>query len=109
RVFMPFEPDLAGYDDARPDRFYDQLKERARSIPGVKSATLTSSVPFDAISIENTAVAPEGFQFPAGTESVRVRSARVDEDYFDTLAIGLITGRPFRPTDSRNGPRVAVV
>ena len=108
-LLMSFEPDLAGYDDARADRFYDQLKERARSIPGVKSATFTSSVPFDGISIENTAVAPEGFQFPTGTESVRVRSARVDVDYFNTLAIGIVTGRPFRPTDTRNGPRVAVV
>ena len=108
-LLMSFEPDLAGYDDARADRFYDQLRERARAIPGVKSAAFTSSVPFDGISIENTAVAPEGFQLPAGTESVRVRSARVDEDYFDTLAIGIVTGRPFRPTDTRNSPRVAVV
>ena len=33
------------------------------------------------------ALVPEGFQFPAGTDSVRVRSARVDEGYFDTLGI----------------------
>jgi predicted permease len=108
-LLMSFEPDLAGYDAARANRFYDQLRDRARQIPGVRSAAFTSSVPFDGISIENTPVAPEGFQFPAGTESVRVRAARVDEDYFDTLAIGIVDGRPFRPTDTQNRPRVAVV
>ena len=108
-LLMSFEPDLAGYDAARANRFYDQLRERARAIPGVTLAAFTSSVPFDAISIENTAVAPEGFQLPPETESVRVRSARVDEDYFDTLAIRIIAGRPFRPTDTQDGPRVAVV
>jgi predicted permease len=66
-------------------------------------------VPFDGISIENTAVAPEGYQFPAGTEDVRVRSARVDEGYFDTLEIGIVSGRAFRATDARESPRVAVV
>jgi predicted permease len=70
---------------------------------------LTSSVPFDGTSIENTAVAPEGFQLPVGTASVRVRSARVDEGYFDTLGIGIVRGRPFRRTDSGDAPRVAVV
>ena len=34
-LLMSFEPDLAGYDAARADRFYDQLRERARAIPGV--------------------------------------------------------------------------
>jgi macrolide transport system ATP-binding/permease protein len=108
-LLMSLEPDLAGYDISRSDRFYDQLVERARAIPGVRSATLTSSVPFDSISIENTAVVPEGFQFPAGTESVRVRSARVDEEYFDTLGIGIVDGRPFQQTDTQDAPAVAVV
>jgi macrolide transport system ATP-binding/permease protein len=108
-LLMSFEPDLAGYDTTRTDRFYDQLVERARTMPGVRSASFTSSVPFDSISIENYAVAPEGYQFPAGTESVRVRSARVDEEYFDTLGIRIVEGRAFRRTDTKNVPAVAVV
>lgn len=108
-LLMSFEPDLAGYDTAQADRFYDLLVERVRDIPGVRSASLTSSVPFDAISIENFAVVPEGYQFPSGIESVRVRSARVDEQYFETLDIRLIEGRSFRRTDTRDAPAVAVV
>ena len=108
-LLMSFEPDLAGYDTPRADRFYDLLVDRVSTIPGVRSVALTSSVPFDAISIENTPVVPEGFQFPAGTESVRVRSARVDEGYFDTLGISIVEGRGFRRTDTRDTPGVAVV
>ena len=108
-LLMSFQPDLAGYDGPRSDRFYDQLKERASAIPGVRSAAFTSSVPFDGISIENTALAPEGVQLPAGADTVRVRSARVDEDYFETLGIRILEGRAFRPADQANTPNVAVV
>jgi predicted permease len=108
-LLMSFEPDLAGYDTPRADRFYDLLVDRAKTIPGVRSAALTSSVPFDSISIENTPIVPEGFQFPAGTNSVRVRSARVDEGYFDTLGIAIVEGRGFRRTDTMDSPAVAVV
>ena len=108
-LLMSFEPDLAGYDTPRADRFYDLLVDRARTIPGVRSVAYTSSVPFDSISIENTPIVPEGFQFPAGTDSVRVRSARVDEGYFDTLGISIVEGRGFRRTDTQDTPGVAVV
>jgi predicted permease len=108
-LLTSFEPDLAGYDSPRADRFYDELIDRARTLPGVRSVALTSSVPFDNISIENMPVVPEGFQFPAGTDSVRVRSARVDEGYFDTLGIRIIAGRGFRRTDTAQSPGVAVV
>jgi predicted permease len=108
-LLMSFEPDLAGYDSPRADRFYDLLVDRARSIPGVRSVSLTSSVPFDNISVENTAIVPDGYELPAGTDSVHVRSARVDENYFDTLGIAIVAGRGFRPTDTSKSPTVAVV
>ena len=108
-LLMSFQPDLAGYDVARAERFYDLLTARAREIAGVRTVGVTSSVPFDAISVENTSVAPEGFQLPEGTPSVRVRSARVDEDYFATLNIPLRAGRAFRSSDTLDTPPAAVV
>ena len=108
-LLMSFQPDLAGYDTARAARFQDMLRDRAAALPGVRSVAFTSSVPFDGISIENTAVAPEGFQLPEGASFVRVRSARVDAGYFDTLGIRVTSGRAFRSTDTTETPRVAVV
>ncbi|HLG56118.1 MAG TPA: ABC transporter permease [Vicinamibacterales bacterium] len=104
-----FEPDLADYDGPRAERFYRLLKERVQALPGVRSVALTSAVPMDQISIESMAIAPEGFDLPAGTENVRVRSARVDEGYFETFGIRLVRGRVFRPGDDERAPRVAVV
>jgi predicted permease len=108
-LLMSFQPDLAGYDVARAERFYDLLTARARELAGVRTVGVTSSVPFDAISVENTSVAPEGFQLPEGTPFVRVRSARVDEDYFATLNIPLRAGRAFRSSDTRDTTPAAVV
>jgi predicted permease len=108
-LLASFDPDLASYDAPRVERFYRELKEKARALPGVRSVALTSSVPMDGISIENNSLAPEGFELPAGTTFVRVRSARVDEGYFDTLGIALRRGRPFRASDDAQSPRVAIV
>jgi hypothetical protein len=63
------------YEPPRVDRFYDELRDRASAIPGVVRGA-TSSVPFDGISIENTAVA-QGFR--SARDGVCARSARIDE------------------------------
>jgi hypothetical protein len=60
-LLMSFEPDLAGYDAPRADRFYDQLRDRASAIPGVTSVALTSSVPFDASASRTPQWRPKAF------------------------------------------------
>src|SRR6516165_4313755 len=67
---------------------------RARAVPGVKSAALASTAP---MSVENDAaeIVPEGFQFPAGKDNVTVFANRVDENYFDTMAVPLVRGQGF--------------
>jgi predicted permease len=108
-LLASFDPDLANYDASRAERFYRELKETALALPGVKTVALTSSVPMDGISTESSPLAPEGFELPTGTTFIRVRSARVDEGYFDTLAIGILGGRRFRSSDDADSPRVAIV
>ena len=108
-LLASFDPDLANYDAAKAERFYRELKDEMRAIPGVRSVALTSSVPMDGISVENSAVVPEGVVLPSGTTFVRIRSAHVDEGYFDTLDIGVLNGRAFRATDDANAPCVAIV
>jgi predicted permease len=107
-LMMTFDPSLAHYDSSQTDRFYKQLVERARAVPGVKSVALASTVP---MSVENdtATIVPEGFQFPQGKNNVIVFAARVDENYFDTLGVALVRGRAFRETDTAGAPRVAIV
>jgi putative ABC transport system permease protein len=108
-LLASFDPDLASYDATKAERFYRELRDKTRAIAGVRSVALTSSVPMDGISVENSAVVPEGTVLPSGTTFVRVRSAHVDEGYFDTLDIAILNGRAFRASDDADAPRVAIV
>ena len=104
-----FEPGLARYDGDRAGRFYRQVKERMLALPGVRSATWTSAVPMKPGNFEQTLVAPEGFQFAPGTQNVPVLWAQIDEHYFDTMAVPIVRGRAFRPTDEEAAPLIAIV
>ena len=41
-LMMSFEPSQLGYSEAQAQQFFEQVAERARLVPGVKSAALTS-------------------------------------------------------------------
>ena len=108
-LMMSFDPGLVRYTEPQAQRFFEQVAERARSVPGVKSAALASSVPMYIDPAGSAAILPEGFQFSDGKESVQVLGATVDEHYFDALAIPIVKGRGFRAIDSLDALKVAVV
>jgi predicted permease len=108
-VLMNTEPRLARYDAIRTDAFYKLLKERAQAIPGVRSVGLTSAVPMSQDYRETAAIVPEGYQFPPGTESITVQTARIDEGYLNTMGIPMISGRTFQSADTPDRPRVVIV
>ena len=108
-LMIRFDTELRQYDDNSTDIFYRALKERAVALQGVRSVAFTSSVPMKADTLERQLIAPEGFDFPAGTENLSVLSARVDENYFSTVDMPIVRGRGFRSTDTVDAPRVVVV
>jgi predicted permease len=108
-LMMSFDPSLVRYTEAQSQQFFEQVAERARSVPGVKSVALASWVPMATDGQGGATILPEGFQFPQGKDSVTVLGAMVDEYYFDTLGLSMISGRGFRATDSADAPKVAVV
>jgi predicted permease len=103
------DPGLARYDQRQSDEFYRLLKDRATAIPRVTSVALTSFVPLSQDGAGLTNVVPEGFDLPSGIESVTVAAARVDEVYFATIGIDILSGRAFQVTDTADAPRVAIV
>jgi predicted permease len=104
---MSFDPGLVGYSDAQAQRFYEQLTAGARVAPGVRTAALASFVPINGYSPTN--IVPEGFQFPPGRTSVAVPMAIVDEQFFETMGMPVVSGRVFSTTDSAGAARVAIV
>jgi predicted permease len=108
-LMMSFDTSLVRYTDSETARFYERLLERARSVPGVRSAALTSAVPMQTVRLETAAVVPEGYEMPRGQEYVSLMSARVSDHFFSTIRIPIVRGREFRPEDSPDSPSVAVV
>jgi predicted permease len=107
RLSMSLDPTLIRYTPEQTEQFYKKLMQRVREVPGVKSATLSSSIPMNNWGGET--VIPEGHQFPRGQESATVWASTVDENYFQTLGISLIQGRAFQSADRADSPRVAIV
>jgi len=104
---MDFDTSLVPESAATHD-FYRNLIDRARALPGVKSATLSLVVPLSP-SQSNQTVIPEGFQFPKGQETTQVFENSVDERYFDVLKTPIVRGRAFTANDKADSTRVAIV
>ncbi len=107
-LMMSFNPSLVHYSESQAQQFFRRVAERARFTPGVRSAALAFSVPMSPTQ-DGATIVPEGYQFPAGRDSINVLADTVDENYFSTMAIQIVQGRGFLITDTARSPRVAVV
>jgi putative ABC transport system permease protein len=86
-TFLP-SPPIA--PDARRE-LYAQALERLRTLPGVRSATLTSSLPLIPAGSDCASVSADSL--------VHVTSSAVDLAYFDTMGIERVAGRSFGESD----------
>ena len=108
-TMMGFDTSLIRYTDAQSQQFFQEIAERARAVPGVKTVTMTTSIPMLNDTLGGVPIAPEGFQFPPGKENTETLASRIDEYYFDAMGIPLVSGRNFSRRDDENAPRVAIV
>src|SRR5262249_41383800 len=107
-LVMSVDPTLLRYTEAQSRQFFKDVADRARSVAGIKSVALATSIPM-ANDVNAATIAPEGFQFPAGKDNATVFASNVDENYFDTMGLTILKGRGFRAEDTLDAPRVAVV
>lgn len=97
----------ARYTGDQSRRFFEQAVEQARRLPRVISAAIASEMPM--WGLELSSMVPEGYRLADGQSGVRIYSSSVDESYFETMGIAILSGRPFRATDTAESPRVAIV
>jgi putative ABC transport system permease protein len=91
-------------------RFSRTLRERLASLPGVKSAAMSSGLPpLRQINANDTGI--EGFvPTPDGPAQNVDYWNVVSEEYFKTLDVRVVEGRAFEPSDrNENAQRVAVI
>jgi predicted permease len=105
---MSFDSQMAHYNTAQSEQFYKQLLERARLTPGVRSAALTSIIPFD-FNGDSKGIVPEGRTLGRGEEPPTAFDSVVSDGYFGSMHIPILRGRGFLESDTMHSPRVAVV
>jgi predicted permease len=102
------DPHNVGMDRERAQQFYRQLKDRVRALPGVQSATVAFSVPMGYVG-STAPVYVEGQVLNPKQGAPDLNYNMVDEDYFTTLRMPLLTGRTFTQHDDEHAPQVAIV
>ncbi len=98
---------LAGYDEAGTLAFYDQLLERARTIPGVTHASLGVNSPFWTMNSTLFHLTDRDSTPRHAGGSPKYNA--VTPDYFRTLGMPIIGGRGFSSTDRVGSPPVMIV
>ncbi len=95
-------------DSSAHNSFYENLNERIRSVPGVEAVAATSEPPLVGYEMTRN-FALEVAQERAADEKGSIHYRAVTSDYFDTMGIDLIRGRPLTPRDDVDAPRVVVI
>ena len=101
------DPSLNGYDQPRIKRFYDQLLQDIRQIPGVQSASI-AQVPALTGSASSRTIQVQGYESKPD-ENMNPWTNEVAPDYFRTMGMPLIAGREFTERDADGAPLVAIV
>jgi putative ABC transport system permease protein len=92
--------------DAGVTAFYRQLLERARNIPGVESAAAASFLPLSGYwAYTPLQVVGSGYVTHEPVTDYFI----VTPDYFHTMGIPILKGRPFAETDDARSAMVAIV
>ena len=93
---------------ARRTAFFTDLLQRVESLPGVKSAAVTSNLPLYRQG-NSISVSIEGRPAPPPGQELIVVTRMISTGYFDTMSIPLLSGRSFSDQDAATSPRVAVI
>jgi predicted permease len=105
-LFLPIGP---YYDENKRRAFWEEHLQRIRALPGVRQAALSDYLPmtwapFGQFEVEGTPPTDDREAAPS------VLTQTVTPDYFDTLGIALLAGRPLGIPDSqKNSEKVAVI
>jgi putative ABC transport system permease protein len=112
RGVMTFQlaPPMSAYPlDSKAPLFYRRLIESIESVPGVRSAAVSSGIPFGVGSYTKTPVMTTGQSVLPADTLVPIDWRLVSPGYFKTMNIPLVRGRLFTDDDSGSPPSVTIV
>jgi putative ABC transport system permease protein len=107
-IFPMNLPPGAYAEPARQVLFYRQLLERARSVPGVDAAGITTYLPL-AGPVRFVYFCPEGLACQGIGKDPTTALRQVSSGYFDTVRTPVLKGRVFTERDNASSQPVVVV
>ncbi len=109
RKLFVFAFDLGAlhYDEAHAQQYFRAAIERAKSAPGVESATIASNFPLGG-GLGRT-VFPEGEDEVSGYRGTLTETNDIAPNFFETLRIPFVSGRAFTDGDRKDTKQVAII
>jgi putative ABC transport system permease protein len=99
---------LQGYSEERGQRFYKQINNRLRGMPGVRDAAVAAYIPMGSgNSLVDVFV--EGRVLQKDAKSPSSLQNMVQPSYFRTVGNAVIAGREFTDSDDAKAPKVAII
>ena len=89
-------------------RFYDQLADRLRRVPGVSGVAAANVVPMNNY-LASAVIQPPGLEARPASDWPEVHYRMISPDYFAVMGIPVVEGRAFADADSATGMPVAIV
>jgi predicted permease len=106
-LLVNFDPSGTGYRGDRLSAYYRQVLERITSLPGVRSASLSSLKPLSGDDSERFFNASD--YTPRSTDDQVVKVNSISPRYFETMGIPVVEGRQFSNSDSSGSAKVAIL
>ena len=105
RVLLP----ATKYQRPAVARFYDEVLERLRRAPGIRSASAVSALPLQNVGAASSLPFTVEGQQPPPAEDPMAEVRMVAAGYFETMRIPLVEGRYLDDRDADTGPRVSLI
>lgn len=96
-------------EDNQVISFYQQALASLERLPGVESASITSSLPLEGLNNLTVDVLIEGQPAPEQGNTPSANYRIISPSYFSTLKVPLIKGRGFTDNDRKDSVRVAII
>jgi predicted permease len=108
RVTLSFDLGMQRYSHDRATAFYRALVERASQVPGIRAAAYAAYVPLGG-RVAFTPVYPQGQTVADEDRPPTAAVNSIGGDFFETLGLPIVRGRPLDARDAAAGSTAAVV
>jgi putative ABC transport system permease protein len=96
------------YTDTTADELYRQIRQRVAHLPGVTSAAMEGALPITGDD-SDWSIMLDGRVVKTIAEAATAKPDQVTPDFFATMSIPVLRGRPIREEDQRGSPPVVVI